>query len=147
MSSCQSNLLRWDLVNFFLGRPRTMLQAWITVPVLFSSFLMVLEFKFRAWHFLDRCSTTWSRPSFLLALGLFWIWSHTYVQISLDRDSPTYAFPIASITDMCHHAQFLRWSLDNFLPGCPWTVILLISASQVSKITCVNHNICLLGFF
>jgi hypothetical protein len=34
---------------------------------------------------------------------------------------------------------FCRWYLSNYLPGCPRTVILPISASQVARITGMRH--------
>jgi hypothetical protein len=32
-----------------------------------------------------------------------------------------------------------RWGLMNCLPACPWTVVLLISVSQVARITGVSY--------
>jgi hypothetical protein len=42
------------------------------------------------------------------------------------------------MTAVCHHTQLLiGWEL--FCPGCPWTVILWISASWAVKITDMSH--------
>jgi hypothetical protein len=35
---------------------------------------------------------------------------------------------------------FWRWGFANYLSGCPQTAILLISASQVARITDVSHQ-------
>jgi hypothetical protein len=44
------------------------------------------------------------------------------------------------MTGVCHHTQlfifnWLRWAFAKFLPGLALTEILLISASQVARIT------------
>jgi hypothetical protein len=58
------------------------------------------------------------------------------IRSRLDHGSPV----IAGMTDMSSMPNFylLRWVLTNFLPRL--TVILPISASQVSKITGVSHQ-------
>jgi hypothetical protein len=66
---------------------------------------MVLGVELRAFHLLDRCSTTSTMPLALFSLVIFEIGSHFYAQEGLDCDLPIYASYIARLTGMCHHAQ------------------------------------------
>jgi hypothetical protein len=47
------------------------------------------------------------------------------------------------MTGMCHQTQIFLIDLDGiswtFCPGCPWTMILPISACQIARITGVSH--------
>jgi hypothetical protein len=76
-----------------------------------------------------------------LALVIVQTGSHASAQFDLDHDSPIYAFQVAGMTSTCHHTQlFIGWyevSL-TFCLGWPQTMILIISTSQVARITCVS---------
>jgi hypothetical protein len=54
--------------------------------------------------------------------------------------SSIYASHIAEMTGMCHHTQiFIGWDGGFMNTPIPRTVILLISTSQLARITGVSH--------
>jgi hypothetical protein len=59
-----------------------------------------------------------------------------------------YALGVAELTStLPSHPDEMGMVSLTFYPGCPQTVILLISVSQVSRITAVNHQVRLGIFF
>jgi hypothetical protein len=54
------------------------------------------------------------------------------------------------MTDAQHHTQLFSIEMEIhklFCPGCPGSVILVISASQAAKVTGVSHRHTVLLFF
>jgi hypothetical protein len=94
----------------------------------FFSFLVGLGFELRALHLLGRRPTTSVTPPTVCALVYFQIGSHTDAHVELAHN-PLFMFPIvAGMTGTHHHIPL---SLVGMGPG---TAILLISASQVTRI-------------
>jgi hypothetical protein len=86
------------------------------------------------------------------ALVIFEIGSCFMPQPTWDLDPPIYAFHIAGVTGgvpTTSSFYWLRWGgvLWMFCLGWPQTLIILISASQVSRIKGVNHHTWLPFFF
>jgi hypothetical protein len=80
----------------------------------------------------------------LFTFIIFLIGSHFDVWAGLDHDSPIYASCIAGMTDMYHHTHcFIEWDrvMWTFCQGQHQTLILLISASWVARITGMGHDV------
>jgi hypothetical protein len=60
----------------------------------------------------------------------------------LDCDLPIFASHIAGIIGSCHPVQLIEMgeAVSLFCPGWSQTVMLLISASQLTGITGMNHH-------
>jgi hypothetical protein len=105
----------------------------------FCFFGVVLEFKIRV---LCKYSTAWATPPALFPSGCFCIWSLFFTGWSRLWFS-YFIFPVIAVKTGTHdHAQLLdvirvSWT---FCWVCPWAMILLISASQVTRITSVSHQ-------
>jgi hypothetical protein len=56
---------------------------------------------------LDRCSTARVISPPLFASFTFLIGSHVFIWANLDHSSPTFAYHIAGMTGMHHHAQLI----------------------------------------
>jgi hypothetical protein len=91
-----------------------------------NNFLVVLGFKLRASHMLDRHSTTWAMPQtpwppspFFFFFGFSYFSdnvSYFCLGQTLDWDSPTFASHTAGITSTHHHVWLAGWDsgLANF---------------------------------
>jgi hypothetical protein len=83
-----------------------------------------------------------SYAAMLFALIIFQIGSHIYALVNLNHNSPILCF-LHSWDD--RHPPpcpaFIGWDgfSETFCPGWPWIVILLISTSQVTRITGMSH--------
>jgi hypothetical protein len=79
-------------------------------------------------------------PTLFCLLFVFQVGSWVFARTSLDHDS--YVRLPHSWNDRCtppHPAYWLQRDLTNFFLGCPWTMILPISASRIAGITGVGH--------
>jgi hypothetical protein len=99
----------------------------------------ILRFELKASHLLSRWSTIWAmHPS----LFLFSYFSGRI--LAFCRLQPAILLPTASRVggDACHHVQLIDWDgiLLTFFKDWLWTVILLISASLVTRITDISHH-------
>jgi hypothetical protein len=76
------------------------------------------------------------------ALVIIWVRSCFLVWANLDHDPLIYASHCSWNDRQSPLYLAIGWDRVSWTicPGWPWTVILLISASQVARITCVRHQ-------
>jgi hypothetical protein len=134
-----------DLYICFCASTIVLLLLWICSRIWsqYCDTSIIALFELRALHLLGRHSATWAMPPFLLALVIFQVGSHTFAwsqfglrssHLCLLRSwNDRHATIPSLLVEMESHYLFCLWWL--------WTMIFLISASQVTGITCVNHHI------
>jgi hypothetical protein len=124
-----------------LAHARQVLYHWAVPLGLFGIhfyFLQYLGFELRASHLLCRCSTTWDMPPAQFCFRYFWDKvSHfflglTWVVILLPL--PPSQLGLQACTTTSNLLVEMGVSL-TFCLGWPWTMIFLISSSQVVGIT------------
>jgi hypothetical protein len=111
------------------------------ITSLFLFFLAVLWFELMVLHFLGRQSTIWAILPALLALVILKIKSHFLPWLTWTTILRVYT-SCCSWDDRCMAtipSYCLRWSLVNIWLERPGTMILLISASDITRMTGMRH--------
>jgi hypothetical protein len=96
-------------------------------------FLPRIELK--VWYLLGRCFSTWATPPALSVLAIFLDRVFIYAWDTCIKIFLVVLLWAAGMTGVYHHTHPLV--SQNFLP---WSVILLISASQVARITGLSNH-------
>jgi hypothetical protein len=127
-----------DIIRNFLSH----FDGWEMCLIII--FFEVLECELRVLSLVGRGSTTWATPPALFALGYFsdTVLRFAWASLSL-WCSYLWPFCVAGVTGTWHHNWLIDWhglSLMFFLCWS-WTMILLISASWVVRITDVSYCI------
>jgi hypothetical protein len=98
---------------------------------------VLLGFELRASHLVGSHSTTWAMLPPLFSLVIFDIGSHFLPRLNWNRDPPCLSLPHSWANSHVSPHPDIGWDgiLWTICPSWPQIAILLISASQVAKIT------------